>query len=265
MEQSLYITKTENLHYWRDEFHRLYFGVEFCQRLLPSPAKLTKAIKFALKQNKNFTLVTPYVTNSGLNKVEKLLDLLSELYPESEIVFNDWGVYHLLKEKAFPIKPVLGRLLNKMKRGPRIVPVQAMIPKTSSNYFMTPGCSIPATQQFLLDQGIKRVEFDNLLQGLKLDGITEKLHLSLYLPFAYVTTTRFCFMSSSPVSDDFTIGVLPCKKECQDYAFTLHNPVMTTPLIRKGNTLFFSNETIPEQHLRSRRIDRIVVQPELPL
>jgi hypothetical protein len=265
MEQSLYITKTENLHYWNNEFHRLYFGIEFCERLLPSPAQLTKVINFALKKKKGFTLVTPYVTNAGLDKVEKLLDLLSETYPASEIVFNDWGVYHLLREKALPIKPVLGRLLNKMKRGPRIVPVKELIPKTSLDYFMTPGCSIPAIQHFLIDNRIERVEFDNLLQGLNLDGITENLHLSLYLPFAYVTTTRFCFMASSQDTQHFTIGVLPCKKECQDYAFTLHNPVMTTPLIRKGNTLFFSNEKIPEQHLHNRKIDRIVIQPEIPL
>ena len=265
MEQALFITKTKNLHYWNDDFNRLYFGVEFCERLLPSPAQLTRALNFALQEEKGFSLVTPYVTDRGLKKVEKLLALLSEEYPESELVFNDWGVFHLLRETGFSVKPVLGRLLNKMKRGPRIVPVQDMIPETSSHYFMTPGCSIPAIQNFLLDKGIERIEFDNLLQGLNLDGITVNLHLSLYVPFAYVTTTRFCFMASGHYTDDVTIGVLPCKKGCQDYAFTLHNPVMTTPLIRKGNTLFFSNEKIPEQHLHRRRIDRIVVQPEIPL
>ena len=62
---------------------------------------------------------------------------------------------------------------------------------------MTPGLSIPAIQQFLLANAIERVEFDNLLQGLNLNGITSDLHLSLYLPFAYITTTRFCFMSST--------------------------------------------------------------------
>ena len=265
MEQALYITKTGNLHYWNDDFHRLYFGVEFCERLLPSPAQLTRALDFSRNQKRPFTLVTPYVTNSGLDKIEKLLNLLSDSYPESEVVFNDWGVFHLLKEEALPLKPVLGRLLNKMKRGPRILPVKEMIPQTSSNYFMTPGLSIPAIQKFLLDKAINRVEFDNLLQGLNLDGISDDLHLSLYLPFAYITTTRFCFMSSATDIADIIIGILPCKKECQDYAFSLTNPVMTTPLIRKGNTIFFSNEQIPEQHIRSKRIDRIVVQPEIPV
>ena len=265
MEQALYITKTGNLHYWNDDFHRLYFGVEFCERLLPSPAQLAGALDFTMNQKKAFTLVTPYVTDSGLEQVEKLLILLSGSFPESELVFNDWGVFHLLKEKGLPLKPVMGRLLNKMKRGPRILPVKEMIPPTSANYFMTPGLSIPAIQKFLLEQAITRVEFDNLLQGLNLEGITGDLHISLYLPFAYITTTRFCFMSSATGTDDFSIGVLPCKKECQDYAFSLSNPVMTTPLIRKGNTIFFSNEQIPEEHIRSQRIDRIVVQPEIPV
>lgn len=265
MEQALYTTKTAHLKYWNGDFTRLYFGMEFCERLIPSPSQLKKALDFTQKNNLTFTLVTPYVTESGLTKVEKLIALLSELQPESEIVFNDWGVLHLLREKNYPLHPVLGRLLNKMKRGPRIANLKELIPPASLDYFMTPGLSIPAIQQFLLTNAVERVEFDNLLQGLNLSGITGDLHLSLYLPFAYITTTRFCFMSSSTSSEDMQIGISPCRKECQNYAFSLVNPVMTTPLIRKGNTIFFSNENIPVKPIREHKIDRLVVQPEIPL
>jgi len=265
MEQALYIAKTAHLKYWNGDFTRLYFGMEFCERLLPSPSQMRKALHFTQKKQLTFTLVTPYVTESGLNKVEKLIALVSDLQPESEIVFNDWGVFHLLREKNYPLQPVLGRLLNKMKRGPRIAHLKELIPPTSLDYFMTPGLSIPAIQQFLLTNSIERVEFDNLLQGLNLSGITGDLHLSLYLPFSYITTTRFCFMSSSTCSEEMKIGVLPCKKECQHYAFSLLNPVMTTPLIRKGNTIFFSNADIPDKPIRDKKIDRLVVQPEIPV
>jgi hypothetical protein len=61
------------------------------------------------------------------------------------------------------------------------------------------------------------------------------------------------------------IGVLPCNKECRAYAFSLWNPVMTVPLIRKGNTIFFSNEEIPYPLIREGKIDRIVIQPEIPM
>ncbi len=265
MEQALYITKTENFRYWMDDFRRLYFGIEFCERLLPSGQQLTKAIDFAREKEGNFTLVTPYVTSEGMKKAEKLITLLSETEPGSEIVFNDWGIFHLLQEKKYPLQPILGRLLNKMKRGPRILPIREKIPSSSLNYFMTPGVSIPSVRSFLISKGIERIEFDNLLQGLNLEGIPNELHLSLYLPYAYITTTRFCFMASADQQENFKIGVLPCRKQCKDYAFSLFNPVMSTPLIRKGNTIFFSNDQLPVKYLRDHYIDRIVIQPEIPL
>jgi hypothetical protein len=39
---------------------------------------------------------------------------------------------------------------------------------------------------------------------------------------------------------------------------------MTLPLVRKGNSIFFMNDVIPEV-VASRQIDRIVVQPEIPV
>lgn len=265
MEQSLYISKISNLKYWNQEFSRLYFGMEFCERLLPSPSQLKKALNFVQENGLDFNLVTPYVTDSGLKKAEKLIMILSELKPDSEIIFNDWGVFHLLRENDYPLKPVLGRLLNKMKRGPRIVHIKERIPPTSLEYFMAPNLSIPEIQEFLINNNIKRVEFDNLLQGLNLNGIKSNLHISLYLPFAYITTTRFCLMPSLTNPHEMKIGVFPCKKECQQSAFQLLNPVMTTPLIRKGNTIFFSNEQIPYELIREKKIDRIVIEPEIPL
>ena len=265
MEQSLYIPKISHLKYWNQEFSRLYFGMEFCERLMPSPSQLKKALNFAEENDLDFTLVTPYVTNSGLKKVEKLILTLSELKPESEIVFNDWGVFHLIKEQNYPLQPILGRLLNKMKRGPRIVNIQDRIPPTSREYFITPSLSIPEIQNFLLKNNIRRVEFDNLLQGLNLEGITTNLHLSLYLPFAYISTTRFCLMPAITNDQEMKIGISACKKECQKYAFQLSNPVMTTPLVRKGNTIFFGNEQIPHELIKEKKIDRIVIEPEVPL
>jgi hypothetical protein len=265
MEQALYISRTAHLKYWKAEFTRLYFGMEFCERLLPSPAQLKRALTFAGDNTLAFTLVTPYVTEKGLAQVERLMSTLCAMQPESEIVFNDWGIFHLLREKHYPLKPVLGRLLNKLKRGPRIVPVKDKIPKTALDYFMTPNISIPEVRSFLLQRGIMRVECDHLLQGLNLDDIGNDLRISLYLPFAYVTTSRFCLMTAIREPEEMKIGVLPCKKECRQYAFSLWNPVMTVPLIRKGNTIFFSNEAIPEQLIREGKIDRIVVEPEIPM
>jgi hypothetical protein len=62
------------------------------------------------------------------------------------------------------------------------------------------------------------------------------------------------------------VGIFPCKKECQKYTFALDNPVMDTSLIRKGNTIFYRNTKIPQsEELKEKKIDRVVIQPEIPI
>jgi hypothetical protein len=39
---------------------------------------------------------------------------------------------------------------------------------------------------------------------------------------------------------------------------------MTLPLVRKGNTVFFMNDTLPEA-VTKLQVDRIVIEPEIPL
>ena len=265
MEQAVFISKIEHLKYCDENFTRLYFGNEFCERLIPSRQELQKVLSFVKKRKLSFTFVTPYVTNQGLRGLEKLLVFLAEKCPQSEIVFNDWGVFHFLREKALPVIPVLGRLLLKMKRGPRIMNILDKVPDETRRYYQTPGLTVPEICTFLKHNRIFRVELDNLLQGMDLDGTDNGIHRSLYLPFAFISTTRFCLTANC---EDETkkeyVGVFPCNKECQRYTFTLVNPVMTVPLVRKGNTMFFMNETLPEA-VAKRQVDRIVIEPEIPL
>jgi len=62
------------------------------------------------------------------------------------------------------------------------------------------------------------------------------------------------------------VGIFPCKRECQEYSFYLSHPVMPVPLIRKGNTIFFKNESIPGDDAMGKAcIDRLVIEPEIPL
>jgi len=265
MEQALFISRFSNSQYLTDDFTRLYFGQEFCERLLPEESQLASAIALADERNLDFTLVTPYVTCAGLARVERLVALLAARRPEAELVFNDWGVFHLVRHEFPQLKPVMGRLLNKMKRGPRIMNIFEKIPGASQDYFRTPGLDAPALVDFLITSGIGRVEFDNVLQGIRLDGVDRRIKRSLYLPFAFVSTTRFCLSANcdKPEYAD-RIGIFPCGRECQRYTFHLFNPVMTLPLIRKGNTIFFLNETIPDV-VAKQEVDRLVIQPEIPL
>jgi hypothetical protein len=265
MEQALFVSKVDNLKYFEDtdEFSRLYFGIEFCERLIPDADDLKKVISFVNEKKIDFTLVTPYVTEDGLERVERLLKTLAVLKPGSEVVFNDWGVFQVMDEKYPDLIPVLGRLLNKMKRGPRLMNVLDKIPEESVRYYRSPGITVPKVREFLLKNRINRVEFDNLLQGIDLERTGDEIRKSLYLPFAYITTTRLCLTALCDQPDRVKeVGILPCGHECQRYTFCLKNPIMIANLIRKGNTIFLCNEDIPDN---LRMFDRVVIEPEIPI
>ena len=263
MEQTLFISNPSGLKYYQKDFTRIYFGQEFCERLLPSKDELEKLCVFSKKEGVPLTLVTPYVTDKGLLKLEKLIDLFAEKMPGSEVVFNDWGVFQFIEENHLDVRLVLGRLLNKQKRGPRITNIIDQVPKETREYYTGASLDVSATAEFLKKKGILRVEFDNLLQGLNMTGLDPEIKRSLYLPYLFISTTRFCLTANCD-KEDQGVGVMPCRMECKKYTFNLNNPVMKTPLIRKGNTVFVVNENIPDV-VSKGEVDRIVIQPEIPV
>ena len=263
MEQALFISKVENLRYYDAHFSRLYYGNEFCDQLIPCLGDLDQTLDFVLENGLDFTFVTPYVTDKGLEKLRILLEELAERKPDSEVVFNDYGVLRVLSSQHNGLEPVMGRLLNRMKRGPRLLMVIDKLPQTTVEYFRSSNLTVPILCEFLNDNGVRRVELDNVLQGI--DLTLDSLKASLYVPFAYVATTRLCLANSCDIPGrEELIGIFPCRKECQRYTFLLKNPIMPVALIRKGNTIFFSNEVVPEG-LEERGIDRIVFEPEIPM
>ncbi len=263
MEQTLFISNPSGLKYYQKDFTRIYFGQEFCERLLPSKDDLETLCVFSEKEGVPLTLVTPYVTDTGLLKLEKLIELFAEKMPKAEIVFNDWGVFQFIEEKHLDVNLVLGRLLNKQKRGPRIINIIDQVPKETREYYTGASLDVSATAEFLKKKGVFRVEFENLLQGLNMTGLDPEIKRSLYLPYLFISTTRFC-LAANCESGDSGVGVMPCHRECQNYSFKLNNPVMKTPLIRRGNTIFVLNENIPGVVSRGE-VDRIVIQPEIPV
>ncbi|MBS7647419.1 MAG: hypothetical protein QXR45_10840 [Candidatus Bathyarchaeia archaeon] len=268
MEQAVYITKTSELAKLASisyQFSRLYFGNEFCERLIPRLEDLREILDFVSKSKLHFTFVTPYVTNEGLRNLEKLLDYIIRRKPGCEVVFNDYGVLRvLLNRYRDGLKPVMGRLLNKMKRGPRLMNLIDILPETTIKYFKGASIDTQVFQDFLLKNRINRVELDNLLQGIELN-LKNGISASLYIPYGYVTTTRACLAINCDVlGKEDEIGVFPCNKECQKYVFYIRSKAMPTVLIRKGNTIFFRNDKIPE-NLEKIGVDRMVLEPNIPL
>lgn len=287
IEKAIYVVNISDLKLATSKYERVYFGNEFCERLIPSHSQLIEIVQYCEQNNLDFSLVTPYVTDKGLRDLEKLFAWLNKNKKKCEIIVNDYGVLNLLNEKYQNLSPVLGRLLTKQKRDPRIekllkkkpkkrifinkkkeylIFLPRKVPSSLVAYYRGANVNIHNFQKFLADQRITRVEIDNLLQGINLRIPKDKLSVSLYVPYGYITTSRLCSANPFRKKRKFFCEISYCKRECQKYTSELRNQNMPFILYKRGNTLFYQNKKISSNRwLAGKGIDRLIYQPKIPI
>ncbi len=218
------------------EVQRLYFGVSFCQHLTSPPEDAVAAAVFAQKRGWGLTLVTGYVTDPFLEKIDAIVAaLIAANAPDLEVVVDDWGVLRRVRSRYPSVRLVLGRGLNRMVRDPRV-------PDTGPEHLggdATPeswqGSSLgsSAFRALLRKLGVHRGEADVPLQGLTpgATGDTSNpstspaIPTAVHLPFGMVATGRICMVSAygKPPSVRF-IPPLACDAPCRDTTLTLRAP-----------------------------------------
>lgn len=289
MERAIFITKVSQLKYINGKYSRLYYGNEFCERLIPSVSRLKQILSFVKKNKLAFSLVTPYVTDCGLKRLNSLFGLLKDSGISCEIMFNDWGVLNLINGRYPNFTPVLGRLLTKQKRGPglrkllkretrprlikdpknpkmRCLVFQKKLPFGLDPYYKGSNTSsVPIIHNFLINQRIRRIELDNTEQGLFLELPLNEISASIYLPYIYITTTFFCPTSGCDQKNGRLLKVKPCKKQCQRYTFKLRHKSIPKVIYLKGNTQFYKNARFHFKEWEKIGVDRIVYEPEIPV
>lgn len=267
---------TDRLKDIKNDVERVYFGNEFCENLIPEPKLLEKWYFRIRDKKKSFSLVTPFVTNYGIKRIKYLCAFLNE-QGGAEVIFNDWGVFRIMREKFRRVNPVLGRLLTKQRRDPRILKIllgrQKMVkrffqdrkrkvllvpkrvPLELIRHYRASLINLPIFQKYLLSEGINRVEIDNLIWGMNIK-LDKRIKASIYLPYGYITTTRMC--------GKLNLTYAACKSECKRYYFALTNKSLPVPIYAIGNTVFFKSKLSEPQRLIRSGIDRLVYQPKLP-
>ncbi len=287
IEKAIFITNIKNFRYLAPKYSRIYFGHEFCEKLIPTAYELKKVITYCGKNKLGFSLVTPYVTNLGLGNLEKLFFWLQDNMIKCEVVINDYGVLDLISEKYPNLLPVMGRLLTKQKRDPRIlrliksepgkrkfykmnnqhfIVLSKKAPDALVSYFKEANINIPIIRSFLNRYRARRAEIDNLLQGIKLKIPKRDLSVSLYVPYGYIATTRLCSANPFRHPRSFSCRISSCQKECKKYSLKLRSKHIPQVIYKKGNTLFYRNQSVPPQkELLKLGIDRVVYQPEIPI
>lgn len=253
--QKAFFAETLPLLLKRDlsEFDRVYFGHETCDRRLPSQQELSEAKELCRRKSLPFSLVTPFCTNAGIKKLDQLLKLLSK---GDEIIVNDFGVLKLAHENS-KAEIVCGRLLNKQYRDPVIASFDKA-PSELKEHLKTSQASSGLFRELLKGFDVKRVELDNLLQGIGTNLSGTGLTASLYHPFTFIAATRLCLSANcDKLSFAKKIGIFPCKKECLKYSFKLESKQFKNPLFLFGNALFFENKKFPK-NLQELGINRLV-------
>lgn len=241
-----------------DRFTRLYFGSEFCHLLAPSLAELQQAWQTARDREMGFTLLTSFVADASLARLRPLLAWLSGQDQEAEVVVNDWGTLAVMRRDFPGLRPVLGRLLARTLRDPRLAGEEARRQYTSRGWAFIGGSGVTEERysRFLGGLGIGLVGLDALVQGLAIDLSASGLAGALHLPLGHVASGRLCLLASlhHPRARKF-VEVESCGRECRDEVLELRHGSVPLRLFQRGNTVVSLYTEAMLGDIRSRAAD----------
>ncbi len=223
---------------------RIHLGNEFCERLLPTRKELKKALLLAAELGFRLTLVTPMLTDLGLKQLDNLLPSLPD---DTEVVINDWGVLQRLQADYSSLRPLLGRMLNKMIKDPRLPTEQwtKLHPHNSQSAHF---------QSFLGRFRINQLEMDVPPFARVEQFQTAPMELGVHLPYGYVVKGRMCRIGSLNQKDDGKfVAAHACHKECLTYWVKAERPGVISDSelhsFQRGNTQFYRHSASMAQAL----------------
>ena len=199
-------------------------------------------LDFAREAGREVTLLTPPLTNSGMEKCSHLLECVGESHPDAEVVFNDWGMLSLLKEKYQGFSIAAGRLLDRGFKDPRLLDPKGFSSSSieASTLLGSSSFDQRQIQKKLLELGVTRVERDLLPYAERAPAAMSGLETSIYFPFGYLATGRVCWMSGfDPVPAERFVPLRECAGPCRRAPLRMKSDSFTSPVIQSGNTLYY--------------------------
>lgn len=240
---------------WVDSFNKIawiYYWSDNCEFLTPTKVEVENAIEKFREFNKNFpphkvrtfTLVTPYVWDKMMERLEESLAYLNELKIKNpiEVVVNDYWVLNLLNKKYTNIKPVFWRVIHKILKTPLIdtfgyeahpswesiknkseqekLRLRAEIVKWQMKFYNSSEVSLEVYRNFLKRFNISRVALDFMEKREDLFDNSRfwEMWVDLYYPWALIFTWRLCDTSAVENPDRWNYAVDDiCPRTCNRY------------------------------------------------
>jgi hypothetical protein len=261
---------------------RIYFGSEFCQYRLPPLSLVKKALAYCRESGFAFTFATPYAHREKFTQLVSILAYLDGAAASTgervEVVVNDWGVYHHIQTHLPRLDVVIGRLLNKTIRDPRVAHYYAndKAPEEGRKFFQRTGLLSAWFQTFLQRGNVVGLDFDELIQGNEVPSMKEweaPLLTSFHFPFGCVASGSACMVGFMETAKAGKFrGDPKCKQECQRYVCELKNRQhsdMQTRIVQKGTTAFYAHtRELVRSGLRGVQAverPRVVYSPRIPV
>lgn len=221
----------------------LYFGNEFCEHCIPHVEEVCKFVDLCKENSLQAVLVTPCVTDYGIQKLEVLVDAINERmatdYRNISIVVNDVGILNWL-HKSFPqINLIIGRLFDQSNRESRVSKseLQNYYSDSGNLFAQTPGLFSDSTTQLLGNMSSHRLSLDVSKIGNNL--YSSSWSIDMYWPYTYITTGRSCLWRNSLLLDTEKYVVdSTCDCLCRKKYALLTSKEKNVQIYQKGNTLF---------------------------
>jgi hypothetical protein len=194
-----------------------------------------------------------------LRTVDRLLAGFAVNGWEPAVVFNDWGVLGLLRDRHPSLPRRAGRLMNRTLRDPRAYrdAPPGDVTHDASRY--------ERLRRFFSVLGVAAIETDVDLGGGYLgdgpDAMGVGLSRALHLPFTFAASGRNCPLKAGlyPEGHGFSKALAdPCPAPCRGTPLPVRREDTALSHWRGGNTLFYE---VPPEVVRTwlPRTDRIVV------
>ena len=190
-------------HYWEQTFFafsgeiqecvpdRLYIGNQFCHLLFPEERCLFEMMEKAQRENISITLAYTYIREDMLKTTDELLAKVDNWCKERqttvEVVVNDWAMVGILRKYPKRMTPLLGTLLNKRKKDPRMG-----YKKGGRILYEQNSLNAEFYRKFLGEEcNIWRYEWESCGYAQNFPGTLNEKN-SLHFPFYQTNTSQYC-------------------------------------------------------------------------
>jgi len=281
-----------------DKISGIYYGSDNCEFLAPTKNEIEKAIEKFREFNKNFpphkirtfTLVTPYVWDKMLERLEEWLEFLNNLKIKNpiEVVVNDFWILNLLNKKYKNLKISIGRLLHKQLKTPLVdtywyeahpaweliknkneqekIRLRKEIVKWQMKFYNSAEVWNPIYKWFLSKLLVDRVAIDYMQNREELfkNVNSDEIWIDLYYPWALIFTGRLCDTSAidNPARGYYATDDI-CPRTCNKYDIFYKIKTIWYKMLQRWNAWYRSelNLDFLDENFTKNKKNRLIFSP----